>query len=166
MMVTIPLQIGMIYAKSLLAMTLLVVFMGVTAPGRMQVTFVYACELVPNRRRTIIGGFILFFDASSILVLCGYFMYISKDWVYYQYASITLLAISIIAFLFFVPESACYLHSKGDFAGARKGLQYIASFNGVKDYSTDFLFPEELDEKARLAHSKLSAGGLQGTNEV
>ena len=118
-------------------------FFGATCPGREQVSFVYMCELVPEKHRTYIGSVLLFLDATTVGLVSVYFRFISKNWLYFQYVSVGLNFIAVIALLF-IPESPKLLHSKGDFAGSKKILVQIAKFNKQKSYDADFKFEQEM----------------------
>lgn len=48
--------------------------------------------------------------------------------------------IGIICF----PESPTYLHNRQKYDEARESMAYIARFNGNKDFSTNFLFDDEI----------------------
>lgn len=113
-MVSIPITIGLILSRDLnLSIGLLILF-GATCPGREQVAFVYISELVPLKNRTAVGSLLLLADATTIGWIALYFLYVSKDWVYFQCISVTLNCIATVMLLF-IPESPKYLHSRGSY---------------------------------------------------
>ena len=80
----IPVQIALLSSTNLNLMIILFFLLGAVGPGRCQVGFVYASELLPERYRTILGSAILFADSSSIVVLPIYHRFLSKSWLPFQ----------------------------------------------------------------------------------
>ena len=116
---------------------------GAVTPGRQHVVFTYVGELVPLRNRTLVSSVLLFADATTIGVIALYFLYVSKNWLYFQYFSLALNVVAIFALLK-IPESPKYLHSCGRYHEAREALGRIAALNRAAGYSSDFKFVEEL----------------------
>jgi MFS family permease len=143
-MISIPITIGIIFSKNLTLTTVLLFFFGGTCPGREQVAFVYICELVPEKSRSMIGSLMLFADGTTIALLAVYFRYIDKNWEYFQYVSCGINLISVIYLTLAVPESPKYIHSRGEFDRARTLLAHMAKVNRVKGYSSNFKFKEEV----------------------
>lgn len=81
--VSIPIHIGLMISTSLTLSIVLFFLFGMTRPGKMQVSFVYISELVPENKRRLVGSFILFFDGSSLILFALYFLYVSKNWEFF-----------------------------------------------------------------------------------
>lgn len=75
--IALPLQIAMIFSRSIALTTVLSFLMGTTHFGRGQVSFVYICELVPKKNRTMTGSLVLFLDSATIMILSFWFLYVS-----------------------------------------------------------------------------------------
>jgi MFS family permease len=112
--VSIPIHLGLMLSRSLNFSIFLFFLFGATRPGKMQVSFVYVSELVPESHRRRVGTFILFFDGSSLILFALYFLFISKNWVFFQTFTLILSIISTIV-LIYIPESPKYLISKNRF---------------------------------------------------
>ncbi len=80
---SIPIQIGLLASQSLALSISLFFLLGMTRPGKMQVSFVYLSELVPESKRRLSGSLILLVDGSTLIFLGLYFLYISKNWLYF-----------------------------------------------------------------------------------
>jgi len=140
---SIPILMGIMVSRSLYLTSALLFLFGAVTPGREHVVFTYIGELVPLRNRTLTGSILLFADATTIGVVALYFLYVSKNWLYFQYFSLALNVAAIFCLLK-VPESPKYLHSIGRFQEAREALARIAVINGAAGYSSDFKFVEEV----------------------
>ena len=92
--------------------------------------------------RTYIGTLLLFSDAATMAILAIYFRFISKNWLWFQLFSLGLNIFSAFS-LFAIPESPKFLHSKQQYAKAKRSLKFIARFNRRK--LMDFNFEEEDD---------------------
>lgn len=157
---SIPITIAILFSKNIYLTTALLFLFGATCPGREQVSFVYMCELVPVKNRTIIGSILLFSDATTIGLLALYFRFLSKNWLYFQYVSCGLNLLASLCLLA-VPESPKYLHSKGNFKGAKDALAKIASMNRVKDYVKEFKFVEEVGNDMVVSVRKISMDSIK-----
>ena len=140
-MFSVPFQVGLFLSKNINLTTVIFFFSGCCSPGKVNVSFVYVCELVPVKYRTYIGTMVLFADAGIVTLLAVYFRFVSKQWEYFMLVGMGFNVISQIA-LFFIPESPKWLHSTKKFDEARKQLVYIARFNGVASMPM-FKFIEE-----------------------
>lgn len=61
-------------------------------------------------------------DSATIILLPLYFKFISKNWIYFQLASLLLNIVGTLGLFFIIPESPKYLLSKGRIADARTAL--------------------------------------------
>lgn len=129
-LVSIPIHIALMASTNLNFSIVLFYLFGLTRPGKMQVSFVYVSELVPEKFRRYVGTFILFFDGSSLILFGFYFLLISKNWVYFQVFTL-LLSIASTAILFLIPESPKYLMNKRRYEDARNSFVKIAIINQV-----------------------------------
>ncbi len=154
--ISIPLITGLLFTKNLPLTIGLLFVIGATVPGRQQVSFVYVCELVPVKFRTLIGSMMLLMDATTIIFCALYFLYISKHWEYYHIFSIALNIVGTLGLLL-IPESPKYLHSKRNFAQAKRNLWRIARFNGIKNFTPEFKFIQELSPQEKLKTSEIHA---------
>jgi hypothetical protein len=78
----------------------------------------------------MVGSFTMFADASILVIIPLYFIFISKDWVPFQLFAVFATFVTLIATLI-IPESPKYLYSKGKFDEFQKALQSIRKFNGL-----------------------------------
>ena len=86
-----------------------------------------------------------------MIILAVYFRFISREWLYLQLVYLGLNVASVLAIII-VPESPKYHYSKGRYDDARKGLAFIARFNGV-DKSNYCFDTEQGDLKDSLINS-------------
>ena len=111
-------------------------FYGIGVFSRMTIGYVYALELVPQHG-TMTLGMLLFSGEwvviifSNLYLVCG-----GRDALIFVYVW---LAFSLVPFLFslFLPESPMYLHSVGDYEGAKKNVEKIAWYNLQNDVHFD-----------------------------
>jgi MFS family permease len=108
---SLPVQAAIIFHSTLPSATILFFILGALGPGKCQVGFVYASELLPERHRLILGSAILFMDSSTMLLLPLYHKFITKNWIYFHILSLGLNALAI-ALMFMVPESPKWLIGK------------------------------------------------------
>ncbi len=80
---SVPIQLGLLMSKNLTLTTALFFLLGACSPAKLNVTFVYLTELVPERNRTAVGTLLLFADASSMTFLPLYFRFVTKEWIYF-----------------------------------------------------------------------------------
>ena len=84
------------------------------------------------KAQQLMSSTIIFVAESFVYIsICGYFAFISSNWIPIEYLNIALSAFAIIA-VYFMPESPRFLIAQGRHQKARSVLDYIAKFNGVK----------------------------------
>jgi hypothetical protein len=114
-----------LYSTNLNLSTFLIFILGMMAPGKFMVGFVFAGEMFSEKYRSTIGSIILFSDSATMIFLPLYFRLISKNWLYFQLFYLILSIFSTLA-LFWMPESPKYLLGKGDIEKARASFEKIA----------------------------------------
>lgn len=77
-LLSLPTQFGLLFSNNLTLSTVIFFFQGACSPGKVQVSFVYVCELVPVRFRTYIGSLVLFGMGTTMILFAVYFRFISK----------------------------------------------------------------------------------------
>jgi MFS family permease len=70
-------------SKNFILTTILFFLLGASSPAKVNLTFVYLTELVPERNRTAVGSLVNFADASTVLFLPLYFRFVTKEWIYF-----------------------------------------------------------------------------------
>ena len=75
-------------------------------------------------------------EAIVYIIVCIYFMSVSKNWVYIQVPNIGLTVLGI-CFLFMMPETPRFLLAQGKTQEAKEVLGKIAKFNGLSSEITD-----------------------------
>jgi MFS family permease len=121
----VPLLSLVLYSTNLNLSTFLIFILGMMAPGKYMVGFVFAGEMFSEKYRSTIGSIILFSDSATMIFLPLYFRLISKNWLYFQLFYLILSIFSTLA-LFWMPESPKYLLGKGDIEKARASFEKIA----------------------------------------
>ena len=130
-------------SKNLTLTTALFFLLGACSPAKLNVTFVYLTELVPERNRTAVGTLLLFADASSMTFLPLYFRFVTKEWIYFQMGSFVMNIIGVIGMLVLIPESPKYLYASGKIQECIQKIRYIAKINGK---GTDVIETIEITE--------------------
>lgn len=113
----LPTHLALLCSNNLSLTTFLFFVLGSLGPGKCQVSFVYASELVPEKYRAMIGSLTLFTDSATMIIVPTYHRFFTKNWVYFHAVSFALNIISAIA-LFWFPESPKYLIGKKKFKEA------------------------------------------------
>jgi MFS family permease len=119
-------------SKNLTLTTIIFFFLGACSAGKVNVTFVYLTELVPERNRTAVGSFVQFADAWTVLFLPIYFRFVTKEWIYFQIGSFAMNIVAVLVLLTAIPESPKYLHASGKIKECIQIIRYIAKINRVE----------------------------------
>lgn len=126
---------------------LFMIVLGTTFSGKNIVSLNYAVESVPKESKEMVVSVYWIVELVSIILWSFYYQKLDKNWYplqcAYFVAGIFVALLGIILF----PESPTYLHNKQKFDEARESMAYIARFNGNKDYSTNFLFDDEIESE-------------------
>jgi MFS family permease len=80
---SVPIQLAVLLSTNLNLTIILFFMLGMVGPGKIQVGFVYASEMLPEKYRTTIGSFILFNDSATMILLPVYHKLMSKSWLYF-----------------------------------------------------------------------------------
>lgn len=138
--------VGLILSKDLALTTGLYFFLGLCNEAKIGVNWVYLLEFTPTRYQAYIGTSLNIVDGMTLFYLAVYFRYISKYWLYYEIFGLCNGVIGTLAILI-LPESPYYLYGKKRYYEAKKNLEFIARFNRVKNYETNFRFDTELSNE-------------------
>lgn len=96
----------------------LIFFLGVVGVGRSTIGFLYLMELVPKRKKRLLGTLTNATDAFLYIVCAFYFWMISKN-VFYLLTATTVLNVLLVIGIYFVPESPDFLHDIRDYDRVR-----------------------------------------------
>jgi MFS family permease len=72
--------------------------------GKQMIGYVYLLDFIPNKNKPLIGTCIMGADALTFILLPIYFVFISKDWIWFHVAGISVLTAATFG-AFFLPES-------------------------------------------------------------
>lgn len=78
----------------------------------------------------MIGTLVYIFEASVLVFVSHYYLYISNDWFWLQVGGLS-LSLTLLILCLILPESPEYLMSMGLFENARESLRKIAKLNGA-----------------------------------
>jgi MFS family permease len=70
----------LILSQNINLTTLMFFLLGLSTPGKSNVSYIYLLELIPKKWQTAVGTVLLFADGSTMIFLTIYFRFISKDW--------------------------------------------------------------------------------------
>jgi MFS family permease len=83
--------------------------MGIVKGARSTLGFCYMVEFLPKRNQALITTLWNLVEASILIIVTIYFMWISHVWTYFGYFILGLIAFAIVSILIFIPESPVYL---------------------------------------------------------
>lgn len=83
---------------------------------------------------------VVFFLVESVtyLFISIYFWFISNQWLYLQYVSVAIIAITVVV-LNYMPESPKFLLSVGRYDEAKDVLTWMAKYNGLDGIPPELL---------------------------
>jgi len=87
---------------------------GISMTGKQYVGYSYLIENQPKSKQVIVGSFEFICEAVVCMIVCAYFLWMSKDWRFLMIPTIVLSIFGTIM-IFFQPESPRFLVSKGKF---------------------------------------------------
>ena len=129
--------IGVIFSRDINITTVLMFFMGIAAPARTTIGFLYLMELLPAKSRPL-AAISHHFVASFVNVVgCLYFWLISKNW---RWLEIMACFIGLIACLgaCIMPESPKFYISNKKYDEARQAVNKIAKWNNTNEFHGEF----------------------------
>lgn len=97
-------------SKSLYLTIALAFAIGVLNVGIYNGGYVNVCEYVHTPWKNHVCTLLLFFDNFTTILICLYFKYVSRYWLWFQLAGVALNVIALIG-IFMIPESPEYLYS-------------------------------------------------------
>jgi len=116
---------------------------GVTFPAKNIIWYNYALEITSDAWRQTLVSFICIFENSIILGLTIYYQFVSRNYLYIQLfgfgLTVAMLLFTIVCFV----ESPKFLYNKKRYDEARRSLSWVAYYNGVSNYDTNFTFDKE-----------------------
>jgi hypothetical protein len=120
------------------------IILGTTFAGKNIVALNFAIECMPEKLQKYIVSIYWSVELLSIVLWSFYYQRLDKNWfplqaIYFVFGIIVLF-IGIIV----LPESPKYLYSKQKFKEAKEALEIIAKMNGIKNYSSLFVFDNEI----------------------
>lgn len=136
-----------LFADNLYKIFVIQFIVGLTYNPRGSVAYLYGTEFLGKKQKLNFGqmNFIL---SGIIHGLSALWFYTIKDQNLYFMIIAILLLIAMLWILIFVPESPLFLYEKHEFQKFTAALEYIAKFNGVKDYQFKIeLAVEKLKQK-------------------
>ncbi len=100
--------------------------------------------------QVIVGCLEFIVSALVYLMVCGYFAFIDKNWLYLQVPTLGFAALGIIL-VYFQPESPRFLVSKGRYDEAREVYSRIARINGKgHNFAQFFVFKDEVENQQMI----------------
>lgn len=121
--------------------------------GRYQVGFVLLTELVPEKWGAAVGTSINLGYASAYLYITLYYRYISRKSYPLFWAGLVLNVMAVGA-TFLIPESGKWLVSVKQYRKARESFEWIAKFNGVKNFKLNTFGSELTENEEALQNNK------------
>ena len=123
------------------------IILGTTFSGKNIVSLNYAVESVPKESKELVVSLYWIVELVSIILWSFYYQKLDKNWYPLQFiyfmAGIFVTLLGIVMF----PESPHFLHNRQKFDEARESMEYIAKFNGSTEYSSNFLFEDEIESE-------------------
>ena len=135
MHLVLMITITFLTTQSILVLYVLLVLFGMSVTARYYVGYSYNIEMQPLYAWAFVSTFMFLAESLVYILVCFYFMVISKNWVYVQVPNIALTVLGI-CFLTKMPESPKFLLSQGKTLEATEVLKKIAEING--HYPEDF----------------------------
>ena len=122
--------------QSFLILYALLVLFGMSVTARYYVGYSYNLEMQPMYAQPFVSTFMFLAESLVYILVCFYFMFVSKDWVYVQVPNIALTVLGI-CFLTKMPETPRFLLAQGKTEEAKEVLVKIAEFNGTSSERFD-----------------------------
>jgi len=133
----LPCYIGLVCSRSLLLSVVLSLLMGIVNAGIYNGGYINVCEYVHSPFKIHVCTLLLVMDNFTVVLVCLYFKYVSRYWLWFQILGILMNAVALVGILM-IPESPEYLYSFYRFDECRAVLQRIAQWNNRA-------FPEHLE---------------------
>jgi MFS family permease len=121
---------GLLYAQNIYLVYALLFIYGCTVTGRKSIGYVMLVENVPKAYSVTVGNILIFMDGSLLMFVSLYFRYISKNWLYLNYFSLSVSFVFLLIWLKFSHENPRFLIAKGRLKEAYFVLKKMAKFNG------------------------------------
>lgn len=121
----LPCYIGLICSRSLALSVVLSFLVGVVNAGIYNGGFINVCEYVHSPWKNHVCTLLLIMDNFTVCLVCLYFKYVTRYWLWFQLFGVTLNAVALVGILM-ISESPEYLYSFYRFDDCRAVLQRIA----------------------------------------
>ena len=106
----LPCYIGLVCSHNRLLTAVLAFLVGVMNVGIYNGGYVNVCEYVHSPWKNHVCTLLLFFDNFTTILICLYFKYVSRYWLWFQLIGIFLNIVALVG-IFWIPESPEYLYS-------------------------------------------------------
>jgi len=134
MVMMVPVYLGCICAKSLVLIYFSMFYAGLVFIGRFTNSYILLTELVPEKRQSIVGPFLLSMDVAVVIYLTFYYRFIYKDTAPLYFFGLSLNVVCMFLIYFWVPESVRWLVSVRQYHKAKQTLCKIAKINKAFDF--------------------------------
>ena len=139
--ISLLLSIGLVFINNAIARYVMMFVYGVWFFRNIQ-GYILSTELSPKRLQLLVWSVIFALDLIEVAFLSIYFMFISKNYIYFFYGAIAGTVIMTIC-SFFVPESPIFLYEKGKWEQARNLINRMARMNGSKLANDQWVLDKE-----------------------
>jgi MFS family permease len=106
----LPFYIALVCSQNFLLTVILSFLIGVVNAGIYNGGYINLCEYVAQSLKIHVGTVLLIFDNLTVCLVCLYFKYVTRYWLWFQLIGIFFNVVGLIGILF-VPESPEYLFS-------------------------------------------------------
>lgn len=153
MHLVLMITITFLTTQSFLVLYALLVLFGMSVTARYYVGYSYNLEMQPLYAQPFVSTVMFLAESLVYILVCIYFMAISKNWVYVQVPNIALTVLGI-CFLTKMPETPRFLLAQGKTEEAKDVLRKIAEVNGYEPERMDGI---ELSLARPGSHTSLTA---------
>ena len=114
---------ALLFPFTLTSTIILTFFYSLCQYGRASIGYLYMVELLPtDPHQTTVSTLNWLNNVLVSAIICLYFLYVSKNWLWLQLFGVMLNLITLIAIFGVVPESPRWLKAKGMYQEARESI--------------------------------------------
>ena len=130
----------MLQTKNFYVIYGLLVIFGMSVTARYYVGYSFNIEMQPKSHQPLVSTIQFLSESIVYCIICIYFMYVNKNWVFLQVPNITLTIMGLM-FLYSMPESPRFLLSQNRYQAARAVFGRMAKYNGLpRERADSFVF--------------------------
>jgi len=137
-----PFYLGLILSRNFILTNVLAFMVGVMNVGIYNGAYIMVCEYVHTPLKNKVCTVLLFFDNFTIILICLYFKFVTRYWLWFQILGVCINLIAAVG-VYFLPETPEYLYCFYRFSECKESLLRIQDWNDPHKKKRQQGLPEE-----------------------